>query len=130
MPNIDSRESWNLEPRADRPSTQPDLIEETLSNLSALSRNHQPEEIAPTPPSPAIEPSPPPISRDALNQVIRDQISITVEKSMDEALRKEINGISDSIMETIRDMVKEMAPEIIRSVVQKEIDNIKKAEDI
>ncbi len=126
-PQVGSHESWDLEPTVARPATPPDLIEETLSNLSALSRNLRPEESAP--PAPRTEPSPPQFSSDALHQVIGEHVSRAVEKSMDATLRKQISGLSDSVMETIRDMVKEIAPEIIRSVVQKEIDNIKKAEN-
>lgn len=126
-PIVENRESWDLEPAVTRSATPPDLIEETLSNLSALSRNLRPEESAP--PAPRTEPSPPQFSSDALHQVIGEHVSRAVEKSMDETLRKQISGLSDSVMETIRDMVKEIAPEIIRSVVQKEIDNIKKAEN-
>ncbi|TDJ57947.1 MAG: response regulator [Nitrospina sp.] len=126
-PQVENRESWDLEPTVARPATPPDLIEETLSNLSALSRNLRPEESAP--PAPRTEPSPPQFSSDALHQVIGEHVSRAVEKSMDTTLRKQISGLSDSVMETIRDMVKEIAPEIIRSVVQKEIDNIKKAEN-
>jgi len=128
-PIVENRESWDLEPTVTRPATPPDLIEETLSNLSALSRNLRPEESAPAAPAPRTEPSPPQFSSDTLHQVIGEHVSRAVEKSMDETLRKEISGLSDSVMETIRDMVKEIAPEIIRSVVQKEIDNIKKAEN-
>ncbi|TDJ49949.1 MAG: response regulator [Nitrospina sp.] len=128
-PIVENRESWDLEPTVTRPATPPDLIEETLSNLSALSRNLRPEESAPAAPARRTEPSPPQFSSDTLHQVIGEHVSRAVEKSMDETLRKEISGLSDSVMETIRDMVKEIAPEIIRSVVQKEIDNIKKAEN-
>lgn len=126
-PQVENRESWDLEPTVARPATPPDLIEETLSNLSALSRNLRPAESAP--PAPRTEPSPPQFSSDALHQVIGEHVSQAVEKSMDATLRKQISRLSDSVMETIRDMVKEIAPEIIRSVVQKEIDNIKKAEN-
>ena len=129
-PKVATRESWELEPLATRPAAQPDLIGETLSNLSALSRNQWPEESAPSGSAPGAEVSLPQISNDTLHQVIGEHVSRAVEKSMDETLRREINGLSDSVMETIRDMVKEIAPEIIRSVVQKEIDNIKKAEDV
>lgn len=126
----ESRESWDLEPTATRPATPPDLIAETMSNLSALSRNLWPEENRPTAPAPGTAAPTPSLASDALNRVIGEQISQAVEKFMDKTLRNEISGLSNSVVETIRDMVKEMAPEIIRSVVQKEIDNIKKAENV
>ncbi len=129
-PRVGVPETWNLEPPTTRPAAPPDLIGETLNNLSSLSRDQRLEEKPPADPAPGTEASPPAISSDTLNEVIGEQVSRAVEKSMDETLRKEISGLSDSVLETIRDMVKEIAPEIIRSVVQKEIDNIKKAEDV
>ena len=112
-------------------SDQPDLIREALSYFKEPS---DPESSAA--PTAAVVPPPIPISsasarkasQRAESQLLDAHIQDVVEKSLDTAMRSEVSGLSDTLVQTVQRIMKEVAPTVIRQVVQEEIEQIKKSE--
>ncbi len=65
-------------------------------------------------------------SDDRFLQVAGEQVRQILEKSLDSSLQKEMSVLSDILVKTIREVVREITPEIARSIIQEEIEKIKK----
>jgi len=109
-------------------SDQPDLIREALSYFGETPVAHSSA-------TPTAEAVPAPIQMVSHRQApdnepltLDEQIHEAIEKSMNDSIKSEMAGLSDTIVETVGQIVKEVAPNVIRQAVQEEIDQIKKSE--
>ena len=105
-------------------SPHPDLIRETLSYLGEAAPRHNGggrKAAAPVEAPPAPE---------ARQEPADDSLNDLVQKHVNTALPEELPGLSRTIVDTVRQVVKEVAPSVIRQVIRKEIERIKKSEQV
>ena len=65
-------------------------------------------------------------NEDHLKHVVKEQVQYMLQKLLDPSLQKEGSGMSEIIVKTVREVVREIVPDIARSLIQGEIDKIKK----
>ncbi|MFQ5716511.1 MAG: response regulator [Nitrospinales bacterium] len=111
---------------------KPDLIEETLSYLAELAPATATKEI-----EQVLEPKMDPQRKPSMSaepkgeifaQIVGEHIKQTLERSLKESIAKEISGLSQTIERSVEEIVREVAPDIARSIIQEEIEKIKKLE--
>lgn len=75
--------------------------------------------------------NPEPIAGDEepFSVLMGQEIRKILEKSLDSSLEKEISGLSEKIVQTVEHVVREITPGIARSIIEKEIDKIRRMDD-
>ncbi|OGW25273.1 MAG: hypothetical protein A3K09_02230 [Nitrospinae bacterium RIFCSPLOWO2_12_FULL_47_7] len=109
---------------------RPDLIKESLAFLSEHKpgkKNGKKEEASErsTVFSPILE-----HTEGKLNLMLGDHINAILEKSLSDAIKSEVNGLSDVIMQSVREVVREVTPQIAREIIREEIEKIRDLEDM
>ncbi|PIQ96588.1 MAG: hypothetical protein COV67_08700 [Nitrospinae bacterium CG11_big_fil_rev_8_21_14_0_20_56_8] len=111
---------------------RPDLIRDSISFMARLPG------VEPTPRGEPGFPSergrslmaPGPVPEtDRFVRVVGEHIKGVLEKSLDTSLEKEIDGLSEAIVQSVRDLVREITPAIARALIQEEIERIKRLEE-
>ena len=67
---------------------------------------------------------------DLFVQIVGEHIKRILERSLKESIDREISGLSATIERSVREIVKEVTPEIARSIIQEEIEKIRKLEEV
>ncbi len=96
-------------------------------------------QVAPARPEPEVLPEEaPPARKRELKEIARsleegpvarldeEHIKRILEKSLDQAIRKELAGFSEAVLKTIREVVHEVAAEAIKAAVREEMEKIDK----
>ena len=96
-------------------------------------------QVAPARPEPEVAPEEaPPARKRELKEIARsleegpvarldeEHIKRILEKSLDQAIRKELAGFSEAVLKTIREVVHEVAAEAIKAAVREEMEKIDK----
>jgi hypothetical protein len=96
-------------------------------------------QVAPARPEPEVAPEEaPPARKRELKEIARsleegpvarldeEFIKRVLEKSLDQAIRKELAGFSEAVLKTIREVVHEVAAEAIKAAVREEMEKIDK----
>ncbi|PIR01781.1 MAG: hypothetical protein COV66_00260 [Nitrospinae bacterium CG11_big_fil_rev_8_21_14_0_20_45_15] len=108
-----------------------DMIEKD-DDFSDLDK--QEEVMRPRPPLPTRYPSPAPVphfqaTEDPFVKVVGERIKGILEQSLDTSIGREVDGLSEIIVEAVREIVREITPQIARDVIKEEIERIKQSED-
>jgi len=129
-----SQKDVESEPASPEPQSgpHPDLIRETLSYLGEDTprRNGrgQAAQDAPQATAAPVEEATP--ARNEPQAEAGDPLARLVQKRVDATLPEGMPGLSQTIVDTIRQVVKEVAPSVIRQVIRKEIERIRKSEQV
>ncbi|MEC7640666.1 MAG: hypothetical protein VYC17_00780, partial [Nitrospinota bacterium] len=112
---------------------KPDLIQETLSYLSDLSPTAEKEEPSPTGRTRTEQRGRTSMNKgttaDMFSEVVGEHIQRILERSLQDAIAKEISGLSRTIERSVQEIVKEVTPGIARTIIQEEIEKIRKMEE-
>ena len=63
---------------------------------------------------------------DMFSEVVGEHIQRILERSLQDAIAKEISGLSRTIERSVQEIVKEVTPGIARTIIQEEIEKIRK----
>ena len=55
-----------------------------------------------------------------------DRIKRVLENSLDQAIKKELAGFSEAVLNTLRDVVREVAADAIKAAIREELEKISK----
>ncbi|MFQ5673008.1 MAG: response regulator transcription factor [Nitrospinales bacterium] len=112
---------------------KPDLIRETLSYLSDLSSDRAEAGQSRAAQSHADQQRGISMNKettgDMFSEVVGEHIQQILERSLKDAIAKEISGLSRTIERSVRESVKEVTPGIARAIIQEEIEKIRKMEE-
>ena len=113
---------------------KPDLIRETLSYLSDLSPEREKTVKSRAPQSHADQRRKASMNKettgDMFSEVVGEHIQRILERSLKDSIAKEISGLSQTIERSVREIVKEVTPGIARTIIQEEIEKIRKMEEV
>ncbi len=108
--------------------SKPSLLQETLSYISEVSANINNADSASSSPEILAQSHEINSQNEKITEVVNEYFSKALKKRLDPSNKEEMDELSQSILQTIREVVKDIAPGVIRTIVQEEIDNIKKME--
>ncbi len=63
------------------------------------------------------------------SEIMGREIRKILEQSLESSIEKEIAGLSEKIVRSVEDVVRQITPGIARSIIEKEIDKIKRMDD-
>ncbi len=110
---------------------KPDLIKETLGFSQSdpeKPANGSKEPALDKPVSGGVPSHPETVEQKVLPQITDEHILQIVERSLNTSLKKELAGLSDSILELVKKTIGEVTPLIAREIIQEEIRKIREAE--
>lgn len=102
---------------------QPDLIQETLANLSSLTSAPKQNE------TPPVEPPEDSTGDAPIPDVMGEKLQQALDESLQKLIEKEIAGLSRTVERTVKEIVREIAPAIARKIIKEEVEKIKRMEE-